>query len=121
LIKSSRRASTSITIHVDLAPPRAFVTITKPSNNHYIDVPDNATYADVGLVASGSPGMVFTWMDAPDGYLGSGGDLIATLTEQNQGSYAPPTKHIITQTSKDNLNRTKAAQITIYLRPVCIA
>jgi hypothetical protein len=113
-------ASTSITITVDPAPPSAFVTISAPADGSYITVPDTATTQDVELVASGSPGMAFSWSDALDGSLGSGADLTATLTVQTQGNCAPATKHTITLTGTDNLNRTKTAQITIYLRPLCI-
>jgi hypothetical protein len=74
----------------------------------------------VELVASGLPGMQFSWSDSPDGAQGTGADVFATLTVQSQGKCAPVKLHTITLMGTDNLNRTKIAQVTIYLRPVCI-
>jgi hypothetical protein len=112
--------SASISITVDPAPPNAVVTIVAPTSGEYINVNSNVTSAQVELVASGSPGMQFSWSDSIDGAQGSGADVFATLTVQNEGNCAPVTTHTITLTGTDNLNRTKTAHVTFYLRPTCI-
>ena len=80
----------------------------------------DSTPYPVNLVASGSPGMQFTWSDNIDGNVGSGASITANLTVQNVGNCALATKHEITLTGQDNLGRTATSQITIYLEPTCI-
>jgi len=117
---AGRSGSASISIVVDPAPPNASVQIVSPANNTYIDVNTSATSAPVNLVGSGSPGMQLSWSSSIDGNLGSGANITPSLTVQNQGNCATPTKHVITLNGHDNLGRNASASITIYLRPVCI-
>ncbi|GAC1449760.1 MAG: hypothetical protein PVSMB4_08210 [Ktedonobacterales bacterium] len=113
------KASDSITIEVDPAPPAASAAIVSPANNA-VYYNTNSTPYPVNLVASGSPGMQFSWSDNIDGSVGSGASITANLTVQNVGNCAPATKHVITLTGQDNLGRTATSQITIYLEPTCI-
>lgn len=114
-----KSASASITIVVDPAPPAASVQIVSSANGASYIVGNSTTYS-VSLVASGSPGMQFTWSSSIDGDLGSGANITANLTVQHQGNCAPPTTHTITLHGQDNLGRTASASITITLNPTCV-
>ncbi len=113
-------AKASISIVVDPAPPTASVQIVSPKNGDYFQVSDSATSYPVNLIASGSPGMQFSWTDSIDGNVGSGASITPNLTVQHQGTCAPWTTHNITLRGHDNLGRSASASITITLRPICL-
>jgi hypothetical protein len=118
--QAGRSGSASVTLHVDPAPPNAEVQIVSPADGTGYLVANNVSSYPVALVASGSPGMQFSWSDSLDGAMGTGSSITWDFSLTQNTNCAPWTTHKITLKGVDNLSRTATASISIVLKPSCI-
>jgi hypothetical protein len=113
-------ASASTTFTVDPATPGypASVSIVSPPANHDYYIPNGQSTVAVSLVASGSPGMSFTWSDNVEGSLGAGANVTANLHDTSSSSTCS-TRHDITLHGVDSFGRTANATVSVYVH-ACI-
>jgi hypothetical protein len=113
-------ASASIALNVDTATPGypATVSIVSPTTNQNFYIPDGQPSVAVNLVASGSPGMSFTWSDNVEGSLGGGASRTVNLRDTSSISTCS-TRHDIALHGVDNFGRSANATVSVYVH-ACI-